>query len=238
MSYRKSTIDIFRDLVESMTFPVSIRTIVTNSDGTFSLYVCNIYHAQPNFTVEINSESYTIISIDSENKIITVGGLVPITVYLFELYHPYFFFGTPISTGVELNKESQVNIPHVPMVYFALPFDDVNNNDLTPINKTITGDLYFLTQGNNFQWLNEQAYNEGVMPMRRLQENLEQKMIEAISIFDILPENESFKIRDFPKFGVYLSKGVEKSQWSDQLSGCSMRIDSLGIWDNGKCDDC
>lgn len=239
MSYRKSTIKIFRDLVESMTFPIDIRTIVTDSDGNYVLYVCDIYHAQPNFTVEINAETYTIVAIDSEENTITLSGAVPIIVTSFELYKPFFFYGTPTQTNMELSKESQVNIKHVPMVYMIVPFDDVDQNDISPITKTISGDLFFLTQSNNLTWLNEQAFDEGVMPMRRLAENLVQKMIETISVFDILPDKKSFKMKDYPKFGVQIQgKGVNLSYWNDNLSGCSMRIESLGIWDDGKCDVC
>lgn len=238
MSYRKSTIDIMRELVESMTFPVQILAVEPIDSNIQKLHVCDIFHAQPDFSVVIDSIVYRISEVDDVEKTITIIGTATVVVDSFELYKPYFFYGTPIQTGMELNKESEQNIPHVPMVYFALPFDDTDQNDLSPITRKITGDLYFLTQGDNLQWLNEQAFQQGVKPMRRLQQSLEARMKEIVGVFDIFPAGQSFEVRDFPKFGVFITNGQKKSMWSDNLSGCKMRINNLGIWVNEVCEVC
>lgn len=238
-TYRPDTIKIFRTFTESLTFPINIKSIINNNDGTLTLTVCELIHAQPGFEVTIETASYLITAIDDDLNTITVKGTTPITVTTFDLYKPFFFYGHPIQTGMELAKESEVNIPHVPMVYFR-PDKDVDNNDITPINKEANGELYFLTKSNTLQWLNEQTYNEGVRPMRRLQEYYVDRMIEqGVSIFDIIPAGHEFSVSDYPKFGVYITeKGTQQNKWTDQLSGCGMPLGGLGIWDDGKCHIC
>ena len=238
-TFRPDTIKIFRAFTESLIFPIDIRFQVINGDGTITLHVCQLLHAQPNFKVTIGGNDYSIEEIDDDANTITVKGNQPITVTSFELYKPYFFYGSPIQTGEELTKESEVNIPHVPMVYFN-PDKDKDQNNASPTSKLVNGDLYFLTKSNTLQWLNEQTYIEGVRPMRRLQQYFVDQMIEkGVSLFDIIPAGKSFSVDDYPKFGVYVrEKGVSQNKWSDQLSGCGFPLEDLGIWDDGKCHDC
>lgn len=238
-TFRPDTIKIFRNFTESLTFPIDIRFQVTNGNGSITLHVCQLLHAQPNFKVTIGGNEYTILAIDDDDNTITVEGEDPIIVSSFELYKPYFFYGSPIQTGMELTKETEVNIPHVPMVYFN-PGNDRDGNGIEPQNKLANGDLYFLTKSNTLEWLNEQSYSEGVRPMRRLQQYYVDQMIEkGVSLFDIIPSGKIFKVDDYPKFGVYVrEKGIAQNKWSDQLSGCGFPLDDLGIWDDGKCHDC
>lgn len=241
MTYRPDTIKILRDFTESLIFPINIKTVVDHGDGTFTLYVCKLLHAQPGFSITIEDNNYLITNIDDDENTntITVSGTAPITIRYFELYKPYFFYGTPIQTGMELNKESEVNIPHTPMVYFN-PGNDGDMNDLDPQNKLINGGLFWLTNSNNLEWLNEDSYKYGVRPMRRLGQYYIDQMIEiGFSIFNILPANKMFRIDDYPKFGVYITeKGHVQNKWTDQLGGCGTKIGDLGIWDDGLCHDC
>jgi len=238
-TYRPDTIKVFRSFTESLIYPIDIKSVVNNVNGTYTLSVCRLLHAQPNFKITIGATEYKITAIDDDLNTITVEGTTPITATSFELYKPYFFYGTLLQMNVELTNQAAVNIPHVPMVFFQIPFVDTDYNDTDPINKSVTGDLFFLTQGDNFKWLNEQAFDEGVRPMRRLQQYYVDQMIElGMSIFNIVPANQEFKVGDLPKVGVQTRKGTEKSWWCDNLSGCSMHMEGLGLWDDGKCHGC
>lgn len=238
-TYRPDTIKIFRDFTESLTFPIEINSVVLNPDNTQTIFVCRLLHAQPNFSITIGAENYLIIAIDDDLNTITVSGSDPIAAVSFYLYKPYFFYGTPIQTGMELNKESEVNIPHTPMVYLR-PDRDEDPNDIDPIARRCNGDLFFLTKSNNVEWLNEQLYDEGVRPMQRLQQYFVDQMIEVgVSIFNIIPAQKTFKPLDYPRFGVYITeKGIKQNKWSDQLSGRGFALEGLGLWDDGKCHDC
>lgn len=239
MSYRKSTIDLLRDIANAMTFTVEIKSVTQNTDGTQTLSVCDIFHAQSDFTVTIDSYSYSITAIDANAKTITVKGTPTITATSFDLYKPYFFFGTPIQTGMELNKESEVNIEHTPMIYLAIPYQDKDSYDNSPITRQTTFDLYFLTKGSDGEWLNERLFDEGVFPMRRLMENFVQAIIDEVKTFDIIPASQISAPKDFPNFGVYLQgKGIPKRMWTDKLSGTMLHFDGIGVWDDGLCKDC
>src|ERR1700751_1559070 len=115
MVYKQSSIDIIDNIISSLEFPVEIKTYVNNGVGNHTLTVCDMYHAQPGFVVTIGGKKYTITDIipatklfceAPTNDVIKIkGDASNITATTFDLYKPFFFYGTPIAEGMELAQE-------------------------------------------------------------------------------------------------------------------------------------
>lgn len=233
MSYRADTIDILRSVVEAMRFPVTIKSVVEDSSGTFTLTVCDLYHAQPTFSVEIDGNSYTIVSVEHPGTLVLTG-TAPITADSFELYRPYFYHGTPIATGEELKQEDNA-FDKTPMVWALEQFEDVFHRDPDdPVDRETTIRLFFLTQGDNELWTTADAYANAIKPMRRLQECFSDALAADTARFSYVPAEET--VKNYAKFGVYIQdKGSTRRLFADQLAGCEMPLSPLVIMKSGIC---
>lgn len=233
MRYRISTISIIGQVVGAMTFPVIIKTVEMNDDGTQTLTVCDLYHAQEGFPVHIGANQYRIEEIIYPD-LMRVSEGPEIEPQTFELYHPVFKHGTPIATGVELQQIPEAN-EKTPMVWFMEQFEDDPVYPLmSPFERRSKFRLFFLTQGNHKEWTTDEAYEKAIIPMRRLQEKFEQEMINNLSLFNT--DQMQVTVRNYAKFGVFISeKGMPKGLFADKLTGCEMDIKSLDIYRDGIC---
>jgi len=243
MAYLESLVDIIDGIVSGLTFPVTIKsvvetTIVTDEGETIDVYAittCDIYHAQPSFYVTIGGHSYLIRRIDASTNVLYVSGSVSITATSFNLYTPYFFHGVPIEVGNEL-----MNIPDAvdktPMIWLHENYlEEIDRNPESIIERVSSFRLFFLTQANNELWLVDTAYENAIMPMRRLSEIFISALEEATGRF----ETDDFKydVTNYAKFGVYISnKGVLKNMFVDKLGGCELAMDLPIIKDLSCCD--
>jgi len=227
MIYNKSSIDIIREVVEAMTFPMVITNIATTLNNHI-LTVCDIKHAQPGFSIQIGATTYLILDIDAENKTITIQGTPTPVLTAFDLYKPFFFHGTPIATGIELIQEKQA-FNKTPMVWFLENFVDhfyKGKQDMR--NRDLRARLFFLTQADHEKWLTDDAYKNAIEPMHRLQELFLEELVKKPGIFDMV-DFEYDRI-NYAKFGVYINnKGTEKNLFVDKLSGCEMPFAPLTI---------
>lgn len=244
MIYRQSSIDIIKAVVQAMTFPVTITEVVVNGN-IHTIKTCDIYHAQQSFSVEIGGEIYTIDGISGTNMMAVIGTTnsiqytfsVPQT---FDLYKPFFFHGTPIAQGTELNQKDNA-FDKIPMVWMYEQFTDTfNEEENNTIEREIKMRLFFLSRGNHEEWLTEEAYHQGIEPMRRLAENFVNKLKSFIvggqKRFNT--DNLQYDIINYAKFGVFISnKGTEKQLWADNLSGCELAI-TLPVNRINPCIDC
>lgn len=233
MIYKESSIDIIRGIVESLEFPVTIDAAVNDGGGNHTLTVEDMYHAQPGFKVTIDGKIYKITDIipavqpdcgvPNLDVMKVTGDAGDIVATTFELYKPFFFHGTPIAQGVELVKKNKA-VDKVPMAWFYQQskdhfFESETIND----ERDITLRLFFLTQGKPETWLSEDAHNQGVKPMRRLLEIFIAKLKTMSYRFDV--DDMEYDVLPYYKFGVFIvNRGMEKSLWSDKLSGCELAI--------------
>lgn len=248
MKYDDISIKIIQDVVNSLTFPVKILSVANNGGGKHTITMCDMYHAQPGFEVTIGGKKYMITqttpSVSSEcgSRIYDVmkvkGDAATITATDFEMYKPFFFYGTPIAQGVELGQENKAT-NKTPMYWLRL--DQLSttyySDDLDARECDMDFTLYPLTQANHELWLTEQATNEAVIPMHRLAQ---------IFVAKIKSKPERFATDDmtwdipevFPKFGVItINRGVEKSWWHDKLGGVGLRM-NLTAYKQFSCDEC
>lgn len=235
MIYRRNLIDIIRDQVEAMTFPVTITDQTTNADGSITLLCCDIYHAQPSRHVTIGGNDYKIVSIDDVSSTITVTGTVVITATTFNLYTPFFFSESPINIDNTL-KAIPLEENKTPMVYMLLKYsEDYDDDEFEELNveRKSTFTLYFLTQSYPASWLIGDFMTNAVKPMERLMQNFEQQLKNNIKMFDMVDARNSGTVN--PRFGVYINnKGDLKSYTADDLSGTQMDF-NLNIFRDRSC---
>lgn len=245
MVYKQPSIDIIESIINSLDFTVEIINIINLTGGFHTIEVKNMFHAQPGFPVTIGTKTYTIVEVTpavisdcgpSSNDLIKVqGDADDITEETFDLYRPFFFFGTPIAEGVELRQINQAK-EKIPM--FWLRLDDFSETFYEDIlekrEREIKIRLYPLTQGDPDKWLTRQAIEEGVNPMRRLAELFIDKINSNPNRFDA--DGLTWSIPAvYPKFGVIIiNKGVEKSLWHDKLSGVELSM-NLTVFKKFNC---
>jgi len=237
MSYTESSIDIIGKVVAAMTFPVKVLSVAT-SGTKHTLTVCDIYHAQPGFSVTIAGNKYVITGINGTTTMIVKGTPAPIAPVSFDLYTPFFFHGTPTQQGVELNQQKQA-FDKTPMVWFYEQFTDRFIEDqLSKTEREITMRLFFLTQAKTEKWLTDDSYHNAIEPMRRLAENFKNQLAVpqgGVKRFDT--DLLTFRMLNYHKFGVFINnKGMEKSLWADKLAGCEMSI-TLPVFRDEPCPD-
>lgn len=222
MSHRRSIIDIIEGVVNSMTFPVKVNSVIANVDGTQTLQTCDIFHAQPGFGVTIAGNDYTIVSINADLHEITISaGVAVATPVTFNLYAPFFFHGTPRQTNVELTQVMDAS-SKTPMVYLLEEVTETffNAEDIRERESVLR--LFFLTQADFERWLTEDFHTNAVEPMRRLLDGF----IEALGNDKTIDTEEiDYSVTNRQRFGVFITNsGYEKALFSDKLSGCELNI--------------
>lgn len=246
MRYKQSSIDIIGSLIESLTFPVDIKQVTNDGGGNHTVSVCDMYHAQPGFSVTIGGNQYTITDIipaeslfcgPSTNDVLKIkGDPSNIVATTFNMYSPFFFYGTPIAEGIELQPINQSK-NKTPMYWLRLDdvFEKFYEDDLEPKERDLKIRLYPLTQADHDKWTTADSKKQGIDPMHRLAEILVKKIKSMPYRFDV--DGLTWDIPAvYPKFGVIsINRGVEKSLWHDKLAGVELAI-NLTVYKNTDCE--
>ena len=208
-----------------MTFPVTIWG--TSSVGSvYTLKVDDVYHAQIGLQniVTIGGNPYTITDITYGSggcnsydtlKVTDLTGANPITATSFNMYAPFFFYGTLNETGTELSQQSDSSLK-TPMIFLRLDetLEETFHYDQADTHERDTScEIAFLTQG-IYNTTTSELLDNGVTPMRRLMDSFISAINDAVSTFEIYSFNPRAKY--YTKVYVRDSK---KQLWSDQLSG-------------------
>ncbi len=225
MRYKKPLTDIFSDLIAGLSFPVTIIKKTQTDATTWVLNVDDAYFAQKLFTVVIGGKNYVIDSVAPHcwGDQLTVIGVDPITATSFDMYRPYFFYGTLTDGGIQLAQESNAS-DKTPMVFLRVDdtlIETFHNDPENAHERDSKCKLYYLSQGND-ALLNPEALTVNVEPMKRLSEIINQAIIDAYGIFET--DQQSYDLKLYAKFGVYTSEGQKKKVWTDELSGCGVDV--------------
>jgi len=151
---RRETENIIGDLVDAMDYSIAIDSIVDNNDGTYTLNVCNTLHLQNRYELTIDAVTYTILDIVN-NTSITISGAVLPTATSITAYKPKYYFGTVITTNIELTKKQKAN-DKLPMVYLRTEFEDVFFSRNEAFDRKTDLEIFFLTQ-NDFKKTEEKV---------------------------------------------------------------------------------
>lgn len=238
-NYTTDLTDILNEIITGMKFPIAINSVVRNSDGSQTLFACDVYHAQIGFPVIINNQEYKIAAFNYNDESVTVTSLfigddTIIPGITFELYSPYFFHGTPAATSNEINKESD-QFKKIPMIWLWENFTEQEQGDLSAIDRKSDVELYFLTHGDWDGKLTEGLYSEAVKPMRRLYENFKKEIKQSKYFYST---EMIVKKENYSKFGVYIrEKGANKNILVDKLSGVSAKT-TFEIYKTNDCEEC
>lgn len=235
MTYKKDITQILEDLLNN----VSNNTLViswSEDSGVISLIVDDIRWFQSDWiftfncrTIEdMNPHATQCVVIDAYTidgvSIIEIKGvketLVSFNMNFIEAPHVYFFHGTPIAVGAELDKINDAG-NKTPMLWMMENFQERFYDDpLLRLERETTLRLFFLTQANHRQWVTQQAYDHCIAPMRRLME-LFAEVIKNDGTFDVT--DLTYSVYNYAKFGVYISeKGMPTNKFADNLSGVEM----------------
>lgn len=236
MQYKKDITDVLRDTIASMTFFIEVLTVVDNGDGTQTITCNDIYHAQTGFTVLINGNSYVINSFSHTNESLTLLGDEPISEGdVFELYRPFFFYGTPIATNTEINQVADA-FDKTPMFWLWENTKTRVLSEGSPADREVEVDLYGLTQTPERQQVmqTDDLYAECVKPMKRLFERLIKTIEEETQTYAI-EDGQEYETENYAKFGVMArTKGAEKAIMFDNLSGVGCKM-TLRLWEIFDC---
>ena len=248
MRYKQSSIDIIGNIISSLEFPVTIMSVANLGNGNHTLTVCDMYHAQPGFEVVIGGKKYLITDIEASvsdecgtrtyDKIKVKGDASNITATTFDMYEPFFFYGTPMAEGTELSAVISSK-DKTPMYWLRLDdFSETFYEDLRQRKeRTLKFRLYPLSFSDHEKWVTAEAKRYVVDPMRRLAEIFVAKIRDTPARFD--RDNLQWDVPSvYPKFGVIsINRGVENSLWHDKLGGVELSM-TLTIYKDQGCEKC
>lgn len=233
MGYSRSSIDLIRDFVAGLQFPVVIDTVVDQGGGVYLLTCDNLYHAQATFKITIGGKVYTIVSVEDEFTMTVKGATAPAAGATFNMYPPFFFHGTPLAVGEAISQEARER-NNTPMIWMLQNYTEHEFKDpQSAIEKEITCRLYFLTQGGDGQYGSPRSHDECVKPMLRLKDYFIAVAQQTAGLFQMVDfEND---VETFNKFGVYIAdRGMDKNWFSKNLSGVLLEA-TWKLFRNGNC---
>lgn len=220
---KKSTVNIVRDLVASMKFPFTIKSVTDNLDGTYLLTTGATHYLQKgsNYVFDINGNDYEILSVVLNTSVLVKGNEVPVP-STFNLPVPYFFHGTIKQTNMELSQELDM-AKKTPMVYLLRPISEPTdamdlNDPLIEREPNLT--LFFLTEADFKNWTTDDFDHEAVEPMWYMAN----AFIEACKADSGIDKIGTYEISDKIKFANYNLNGADKILFKDNLSGKELNI--------------
>jgi hypothetical protein len=203
--------------VEFNGLTTEVYSLVDNLDGTYSFGVCNKRNLIVCSIVFFDGLPYEVTSING--NIITVsGGSVPVG----EMTYPvtYFFNGTPIMVGNELDRVLDAS-QKTPMAYLYEPLTDDFNDEESMIERDSRIRLFFLDQSNFMDWDTEQHYSGAVQPMYELA----QAFVAYLRTNGGVGELGDYSITYIPNFSIVRNQnGTTKKIFNDDLSGVELSI--------------
>lgn len=229
MEYHEPIEDIIGDTISSMSFPVVIYK-VDATGNTYVLNVDDVYHAQVGAQniVTIGGNPYTITGVTYGDRtcpdsvdVLTVediGTSGPITSTSFEMYSPFFIYGTLTETGTELPTDNSLCTPMIFLRLDETLEESFHEDPEDPHERDTTCEIACLTQG-IYEQKTQELLDGGVTPMRRLMANFFEALKNEIKTYEIYDFNP--KAKYYVKVYVRDSK---KQLWSNKLSGVWDRV--------------
>lgn len=158
----RNPVDIVEELVSRIDNTITAKSVVDNSDGTFSLMVCDIKYATTQTTLNgINISS--IIDHGTYYEIILVTNTEPVAPFL--LNAPKYYDGTAIGVNQELIElQSNPSRPSFyPMIYFP---DTLRGTDYSKYTPEMDAECRLVFAVNrDISWTNKQIKKNCINPM-------------------------------------------------------------------------
>lgn len=226
----KPTVDIVEELLQDFTPKSKILTSVDNA-GIITITVCNRLNIREGSLFTIDGEEYKALTVNGNT--ITYEGLIPIDKYIYP-NKPFYFHGTPIATGGELNTIDN-SINKLPMVYlYEVIRDNIVTDKLSALERESTIRLFFLDEANFSMWDTDKHYSNAILP----QANYAYAFLDYLKNSPTIGVIESAELTYHAKFGISINQnGHIKNLFADELSGVELTL-TLPIKKSFFCANC
>lgn len=216
------TVDIIREVVESIDNTFIVKAITDNLDRTYTLTTDNTLHLQEGFPLNIGANGYDIVTIVKDVSITISGSVLPVLMS-FDIYLPVYYHGTVIRVIAEMATDGSNVFEKTPFIYLREILKDKNNSkyNQSPIGKTTALQILILSGCKPEDWETTDHYEKAIRPMR----NLTDRLIDAIYKDARISKFEYYETINHVNFGVYVDKGHTKSIFVDKLSGVELNIE-------------
>ena len=213
--------DIIETLVNQLTFTELINDLIDNTDGTFTIEVCNTFHVQPVCSkIDIGGTFYKVTQVVNNTSITFTASVAPVGT-TFSIEGPKYFHGTRIAINNELTKITQGS-EKMPMVFVWEVIREIFNNDRTKsLERTSDLRIFFLGQRPPGVDKTDKIYTDAVVPMW----NLSHEFIKLITKSCLIDKFNDYTLINFAKFGVEGTSGASDSFFNEELGGVELRID-------------
>ena len=234
----KETVEILKDLVESITLKVSGKDgvdWVDNLDGTYTLDVCKTYWftVGDRFPDTVRIDEYHTITEVVKDTSITISSNITPANNEATLPTPLFYHGTIIAGTNELTNIRNHETESRPIIYLLEQFDETYFNEESSYDRTSNLRLFFLLDS-SFSWETPEHYTKVINPIRTLVNYFIDTVIKGNKLFDS-EEIQEIDTTTRVRFGVYTSdRGTLIKALNEDYSGIEIRF-SLPMFKPNVC---
>lgn len=210
---------------------VSYASEVVNQEQTVRF--CDMKYLRLYLGFVMGNNGYSIISIDGEEVTVTVfDGIDPLEVgNQVTIERPFYFRGTPKAVNSEWKAFSDNEMDKLPMVWLVNPVEEeFFRND--PKERRSDIRLFILCLADFENDLTKNFREKNITPLLALAKEINNAINKNPSHFNKL---NSYRTRDFSKFGVEDRTGIVKYIIDSNLSGVDMRFDLETLTENCNC---
>jgi VCBS repeat-containing protein len=234
----KETVEILKDLVETITLKVSGKdgaVWVDNLDGTYTLDVCKTYWftVGDRFEDTVSLGTYHTISEVVKDTSITISSTMLPTNNEATLPTPLFYHGTIIAGTNELTNIRNHETESKPIIYLLEQFDETYFNEESSYDRISNLRLFFLLDSSS-SWETPEHYTKVINPIRTLVNYFIDTVIKGNKLFDS-EEIQEIDTTTRVRFGVYTSdRGTLVKALNEDYSGIEIRF-SLPMFKPNVC---
>jgi hypothetical protein len=228
---RIETVDIVQSLVNSINLTFTATSIVDLTGGFYQLTTCDTMHLQAcNFTLTIDGNDYFISEVIKDTSITISGEVLP-TSLSFEVYPPFYIYGTILETKNETDKIMD-SVDKTPMIFLLTSITDNFKGAEEMTDRISPLRIFFLTQAD---WDNDNTkdlHSNAVNPMLNLAHNFVDVLKNSPMINNANTLDYSITGRE--KFANYFKGSYTTALFDKNLTGCELSFD-LDVRKNFEC---
>ena len=217
---RKATVNIIKDVVNTVTATVVISNAVNNLDGTFTIYSTNTYWLSKGDTITIGSDDYFVNSFTQNVSFIITpvgSGVLPVATS-FALRNPTYIHGTVKMAQNEV--DANINkMDLVPFIYlYEVLRDRKSTDEASAIDRETTLRIFFLNSSSFKDMLTEDVYEEILDPLQTMVD----EFINKVKNSKYFTDNMDYEIINLVNFS---EEGNQKKSIFDcNLSGIELKL--------------
>ena len=217
-NFIESIINLIRD-----TYSISS---ITNVGTTYTINTSNTKRLVVGDYVKINSIEYKILTL-TINSEFTISSTSAVTGTSWIASAPYFYYGNPIMISNTLDKIRDYQNKFPVIVLFETMPADVDDDENSQVERTVSLQFYFADQANYADWSYEQYYSEVINPLQDYVDEFINALKNHLRIGDLTKHKET----PYSKWSLINSE-TGKNVFNSQLSAIGIAIDLPILKDN------